>query len=226
MQSQVFTYTLSDAINKWSTVSQEDPKEIISKGFIARAIPIMTSMVNEGFFADTIVVVEGLSDLGMLWTIQEIMKKEWSQKGIVIVPVSGKTNLDRPVIIFRGFSIPTYYIFDGDFKHKGKSEEKKTVALNRKYLRLSGMKEEDFPDTQVHETWAVFKDSIESCVKESLGDTKFNTLRETVASELGYEPSQVLKNIEGSSLFIKYAYQGGNKIATLEKIVDKITMLQ
>jgi hypothetical protein len=47
-----------------------------------------------------------------------------------------------------------------------------------------------------------------------------------VASELGYEPSQVLKNIEGSSLFIKYAYQGGSKIATLEKIVDQITMLQ
>ncbi len=226
MQSQVFTYSLNDAIKEWAKVSQEDPKEIISTGFIARAMPIMTSLVNEGFFADTVVVVEGLSDLGILWNLQEIMEKEWSQKGIVIVPVSGKSNLDRPVIIFRGFSIPTYYIFDGDLKHKGKSEEKKTVALNRKFLRLSGMKEEDFPETQVHDTWAVFKDSVESSIKESLGDKKFNALREIIASELGYESSQVLKNIEGSSLFIRYAYQEGNKIPPLEKIVEKISALQ
>lgn len=227
MQSQVFTYSLNNAISEWSKVSQEDPKEIISKGFIARAMPIMNSLVNEGFFADAVVVVEGLSDFGILWTLQEIMEKNWSQLGIVIVPVSGKNNLDRPTIIFRGFSIPTYLIFDGDIKHKGNaSNEKKTISLNRKYLRLCGTTEEDFPKTQVNDTWAVFNDSIESCIKESLGEGKFDAIREKIAAELGYEPSQVIKNIEGSSLFIRSIYQEGNKIPTLEKIVDKITALR
>lgn len=226
MHSRVFTYSIDDAIKEWVTASLEDPQEIMSKGFIARAMPIMTSIVNEGFFADVVVVVEGLSDFGILWTLQEIMGKNWSQRGIVIVPVSGKNNLDRPTIIFRGFSIPTYLIFDGDIKHKGKaSNEKKTISLNHMYLRLCGVKEEDFPKTQVNETWAVFNDSIESCIEESLGEIKFTALREKVALELGLEQDRVLKNIEGSSLFIRYAYQEGNKISTLEKIVEKITAL-
>jgi hypothetical protein len=223
MQSQIFTYSLSDAVTEWVKVSKKDPKEIIDKGFIARAMPIMTSLVNEGFFADTVVVVEGLSDFGFLWTLQEFMGKDWSQKGIVIVPVSGKPNLDRPSIIFRGFSIPTYLIFDGDFTHKGKNKEKNTVSLNRKYLRLSGVKEEDFPETQVHDTWAVFKDNIESLIKGSLGEGKFNEYREKVGIELGLEQNQVMKNIEGASLFINYSYSEGNRIPILEEIVNRIT---
>jgi hypothetical protein len=226
MQSQVFTYSLNNAISDWVRVSKEDPKEIISKGFIARAMPIMTSLVNEGFFADTVVVVEGLSDLGILWTLQEIMGKSWSQKGIVIVPVSGKNNLDRPTIIFRGFSIPTYLIFDGDISNKGNpSNEKNTILSNRKFLRLGGASEEDFPETQVHENWAVFKDNIENDIKESLGESKFNAIREKISSELGLDQKQVLKNVEAASLFTKYAYNEGNKFSTLEKIVDNITQL-
>jgi len=226
MQSQVFTYSLNDAISKWVEVSREDSKEIRSKGFIARAMPIMTSLVNEGFFADTVVVVEGLSDLGILWTLQELMEKSWSQKGIVIVPVSGKNNLDRPTIIFRGFSIPTYLIFDGDFKFKGNSSnEKRAILSNRKYLRLCGAKEEDFPETQVHETWAVFKDSIESDIKESMGNKKFYEIREKIASDLGLDKKQILKNIESASLFTKYAYNEGCNFSPLEKIVENITQL-
>ena len=226
MQSVVFSFTLDNAISEWVTISKEDPKEILSKGFIARAMPIMTSLVNEGFFADTVVVVEGLSDLGILWTLQEIMKKSWSQRGIVIVPVSGKNNLDRPTIIFRGFSIPTYLIFDGDIKHKGNSSnEKNTILSNRKYLRLCSATEEDFPETYVGKNWAVFKDNVESDIKSSLGDKKFNAIREKVASELGLKQSHVLKNVEGASLFTKYAYMDGCKFPTLEKIVDNITQL-
>jgi putative ATP-dependent endonuclease of the OLD family len=226
MQSVVFSYTLDNAISEWITVSKEDPKEIQSRGFVARAMPIMTSLVNEGFFADTVVVVEGLSDLGILWTLQEIMKKDWSQKGIVIVPVSGKNNLDRPTIIFRGFSIPTYLIFDGDIKHKGNpSNEKNTILSNHKYLRLCGATEEDFPETNIGKSWAIFKDNIESDIKESIGEVKFNEIRETIANELGLEPKQVLKNIEGSSLFTKYAYQRGCKFSNLEKIVENVSNL-
>ncbi|MFA4850151.1 MAG: ATP-dependent endonuclease [Methanoregula sp.] len=226
MQSIVFSYTLENAISEWVTISKEDPKEIRSKGFIARAMPIMTSLVNEGFFADTVVVVEGLSDLGILWTLQDIMQKSWPQKGIVIVPVSGKNSLDRPTIIFRGFSIPTYLVFDGDVKHKGNSsKEKNTILSNRKYLRLCGATEEDFPETHVDKKWAVFKDNVETDMRLSLGDTKFYAIREKVASELGLDPSHVIKNIEGASLFTKYAYQDGCKFHTLEKIVENITNL-
>ncbi len=197
-------------------MSKEDSKDIISKGFIARAMPIMNSLVNEGFFADAVVIVEGLSDFGFFWTLQEIMGKNWSHLGIVIVPVSGKNNLDRPAIIFRGFSIPTYLIFDGDVKHKGNaSNEKQTILLNRKYLRLCGATEEDFPKTQVAHNWAVFNDSIESCIKESIGEVKFNNIRDKTASELGYEPSQVIKNIEGSSLFIRHIYEDGRTVPDL-----------
>jgi len=56
---------------------------------------VMNTIVNEGFFADVVVVVEGTTDVCTLWKLQEIMGKNWSQLGIVTVPAGGKNNIDR-----------------------------------------------------------------------------------------------------------------------------------
>jgi hypothetical protein len=84
----------------------------------------------------------------------------------------------------------------------------------------------DFPDTQVHETWAVFEEDIERLLKEKLGDTNFVAIRDQVASELGYsEPSRALKNIEGAARFVECVYEQGKRLDKLEEIVEAITKL-
>ena len=205
-----------------------DPINWTEESTRARAMPVMNTIVNEGFFADVVIVVEGLSDAGTLWKLQEIMEKNWSQLGIAVVPAGGKNNIDRPTVIFRGFSIPTYFIFDAD-SHligKGKTEED-AKSRNRRYLRLADAPIEDFPETQVHETWAVFKENLEGIFKETLGNEIFQAIQKEVASELGYDNSErVSKNIEGAARFIELVYSRGYQIPTLEKIVEKGTQLR
>jgi len=91
---------------------------------------------------------------------------------------------------------------------------------------LAGAQEEDFPSTQVHNTWACFKDKIESYIEMQLTGSIFNSYRDEMAKELGYDkPSNVLKNIEGADKFIRKIYSEGKKLQLLEDIVDNITKL-
>ena len=227
-QSVVARFSLEHAKEKIAKVCNVDPDDFTRDSFRARAIPIMNTIVSEGFFTDVVVVVEGLSEVGILWKLQEIMKKNWSRLGIVIVPAGGKNNIDRPVVIFQGLSIPTYFIFDADSHLKGKGEKEKDARnRNHRYLRLASVPIEDFPDTQVHKTWAVFKDTLEGILKKELGDKTFLFIQKEVASELGYdEMNRVNKNIEGAARFIELIYEKRYRIPTLEEIIEKITRLR
>jgi len=227
-QSVVVRFSLEHAKEKIAKICNVDTDDFTRDSFRARAIPIMNTIVSEGFFTDVVVVVEGLSEVGILWKLQEIMKKNWSRLGIVIVPAGGKNNIDRPVVIFQGLSIPTYFIFDADSHLKGKGEKEKDARnRNHRYLRLASVPIEDFPDTQVHKTWAVFKDTLEGILKKELGDKTFLFIQKEVASELGYdEMNRVNKNIEGAARFIELIYKKRYRIPTLEEIIEKITRLR
>lgn len=227
-QSVVNYYRLDEAAKEMARICDErDTSCFTRKSFKARAMSVMSTIVNEGFFADVVVAVEGLSDVGILWKLQEIMKKNWSKLGIVIVPAGGKNNIDRPVVIFRGFSISTYFIFDADARLKGKGK-KETDAKNRnhRYLRLAGVSINDFPDTKISEHWTVFKENLEGIFKEALGSDVFLQIQTEIASELGYDdPSRVSKNIEGAACLIERIYEKKKRIPILEQIVEKVTQL-
>ncbi|MFH0882150.1 MAG: AAA family ATPase, partial [bacterium] len=192
------------------------------KSTIARIIPVMTTIVNEGFFAEAIVLVEGMSDASALSTLDSLLKYEWVRKGIHIIPVEGKNNIDRPTIIFRGFGIPTYYIFDGD-----KKEGSNVVNSNIIYQKLSRETEiEEHPTTQVHKDWAVFEETLETEIMNSIGKETYVKLREAVAKDLGYpKPSLVEKNSEGISRLIFEIYKAGYKIEVLEDICARINQM-
>jgi hypothetical protein len=155
------------------------------------------------------------------------MKRNWAELGIVVVPAGGTNNIDRPTVIFQGLSIPTYFIFDADSHLIGKgSKEEEAKKRNHRYLSLAGASTEDFPDTQVHETWAVFKENLEGLFKGTLGNETFQAIQKEVASELGYdEPERVSKNIEGAARLVELTYEKKDRIPVLEEIIEKITQL-
>jgi len=227
-QSIVTHFSLNQAMEEIAKVCNANLADFTRDRFRVRAMSVMNTIVNEGFFADVVVVVEGSSEVGTLWKLQEIMKKDWSQLGIVIVPAGGKNNIDRPVVIFRGFSIPTYFLFDVDSQLIGKGRRGEDAKnRNHRYLMLAGAPIEDFPDTQVHETWAVFKENLEGVFKEELGSEIFRSIQEEVASELGYDNmGRVSKNIEGAACLIERSYEKGYRIPTLENIIEKVTQLR
>jgi putative ATP-dependent endonuclease of the OLD family len=227
LQTKITSFTRAEAARQLAQISLRSEGIFTDATFTARATTVMTTIVNEGFFADATVVVEGLSDAAVLWVIQEIMSLNWDALGISVVPVVGKNNIDRPVVVFRGFEIPTYFIFDADSRHIGTDKENNTITSNQLLLRLAGVDVENFPNTGAFDTWAVFKDDLENELKLVLGDTRFQEIRQNIADELSYtQPSQVLKNPDGAGRFIRTIYDNGHSIPILEDIASRVTTMR
>ena len=69
---------------------------------------VMTPWVNEGFFADVAVLVEGEDDRAAILGVAASMGHNFDSDGISVIPCIGKNNLDRPLVIFRCLGIPVY----------------------------------------------------------------------------------------------------------------------
>jgi putative ATP-dependent endonuclease of OLD family len=224
-QSLVRSFTLADAASAAAT-STAATTTFTAEGFLSRARPVMNTIVNEGFFADAVLVVEGNTEYALFWALQGILQKEWYRKGIAVVPAFGKNNIDRPVIIFRGLQIPTYFVFDGDSSCREKPSRAETAARNRRYLRLAGKAPLDFPETIVERNWAVFGDKIETTIADEIGHDVYLEARRTAADAAGLaSESDLLKNLDGACLFLETIYGNGLKITTLDSIVDRVDQL-
>jgi hypothetical protein len=206
LQTSVTKYSLELAASELARICNESSAKYSRESFKVRAMSVMNILVNEGFFADIVVVVEGTTEVCTLWKLQEILGKNWPKSGIVIVPAGGKNNIDRPAVIFKGLKIPTYFIFDADAQLIGRGDsEKEAVKRNHRYLRLANEKLEDFPSSRVSDSWAVFGANLEGEIESALGDTIYHDIQKAVAAELGYDDCEkACKNIEGAALLRKY----------------------
>lgn len=219
------SYSLQQATDKLKEIADDNTLKFTPLSFLAHSYPVMTTIVNEGYFSDFVIVVEGLSEVSALWVIQKKLNQKWDELNINIIPVLGKNNIDRPVIIFSGFGIKTYYIFDAD---SSLSEDKieNTKKINKRLLRLGGIEPVELPTTQVTDKFTVFGDKFETEIINALTEEIYNEVRTQIANRLGYDkPSKVLKSFDGTRFFIEEVYNKGLKIEILEKIVLKITEL-
>jgi energy-coupling factor transporter ATP-binding protein EcfA2 len=230
-ETRVLRFSLREAAGALAEVCDRDPASFTSESFATRAAPVMTQAVNEGFFADAAVLVEGPSEVAALWKLQELQHVGWDEHGIAVIPVSGKSNLDRPSVILRGLGVPIYVVFDADRQNLDAKNEEETRKANRICLRLVGAEtssfaDADFPETQVHATWATFEYELETLLERELGDDALTALISHVADEIGSDRSRrALKNGEVMSRVIEHAYDNGLRLPTLENIVDEVTKL-
>lgn len=223
---RIRSFSLDDAARELERINDVDAGTFTRDSVRARSLPVFTTTVNEGFFGDVVLVVEGMGDLGMFASLQQILGKNWSNSSIVIVPALGKENIDRPVVAFRGLEIPTYFVFDGDADCKPDNRQQ-TERRNARYLRLANAVVEELHETQVHADWAVFRIDIEDEVKQAVGQDVFDKTRADVATELGYDkPKRLLKNVEGAARFIEKLYKSQATVPHLEGIVNAVTNMR
>jgi hypothetical protein len=81
---------------------------------INRLHSIITPLINEGFFADAVVLVEGEDDYAAVMGTALAMNKDLESIGVSVIPVNGKRSMDRPAIIFQEFGIPVFILWDSD----------------------------------------------------------------------------------------------------------------
>lgn len=128
---------------------------------------IIDASVAEGFFSSVTVVVEGPSDKAAILATARHLGKDLEQSEVAVVAANGKTNIDRPVAIFRGLGIPTYAVWDCD---QGSNEFK--PAINKALQRLCNTPEAEIVDAKdcVAKSHACFAKTLEATLKEELGE--------------------------------------------------------
>ena len=182
---------------------------------------IMTPWMNEGFFADVAVLVEGEDDRAAIHGTAMSMNIDLDGKGIAVIPCMGKTNLDRPMLIFRQLGIPVYVVWDGDFNNPDPKPE-----VNKRLIAFNGAPKEKWPEG-VWQTFACFKVDLETTIKNEIGVDEFERLFSKAKDEFGYkEHDDVRKNPVVFQRFVEIAASEGFKCETLEDIVKNIEALR
>lgn len=138
-------------------------------------------MINEGFFGDKVIIVEGSSEQYALPIYADALGYNFDLNNVAVVHCDGKGQMDRLLRVFNGFMIPTYLWFDGDKNNKDQAMKDKTLEL----LELLGDKVEKIEDikTNVSDKYAVLEFKLESTLGEQIKD--YEKLTQLAAKYLG-----------------------------------------
>jgi len=125
-------------------------------------------MINEGFFADKVVIAEGPSEQYALPIYAETLEYDLNRNNISVVHSDGKGQMDRLLRVFNGFKIPTYLWFDGDKNSEDQSVKDKTLEL----LQFVGEPVKRLEDvkTKVSDRHAILEYTLEETLKEEIVD--------------------------------------------------------
>lgn len=192
-----------------------------------RVSTLMTPWMNEGFFADVVVLVEGEDDRAAVLGVAQARDLDLESEGIPVIPCGGKASLDRPAAIFRGLDIPTYLIWDSDHgKFSNENEQQSAIKENQRLLRLVGAPVVDWPEA-IEEHYACFKTKLEATIETEIGADIFNAVLGQQQEHFAIpNKSQALKKPLVIANILKAARERGKISASLEDIVEKILALK
>lgn len=219
------TRVVSTSLDKVAeTIWEADGKpsqQYTGKTLLPRLQTIMTPWMNEGFFAEVAVLVEGEDDRAAILGVAAAMGYDLESNGISVIPCGGKNNLDRPMVIFRHLGIPVYVVWDSD---KGEKDAK--PEDNHRLLRLMGQPVEDWP-CQVNDQFACFEHKMECTLQKEIGNTEFEEwLQECQDKFCISRKKDAIKNPVVIAEIIRMAQRDGRRSVTLENIANKILAMK
>lgn len=167
---------------------------------------IMTPWLSEGFFANTIVLVEGETDYAAILGMARLKGHDFEKDGISVIPCNSKPNMDRPMAVYLSLGIPTFAVWDGDKdKHtKKRNQEHRTMAGKAGRAKKQGARRGASNDTRdpsaeknadmnrrylsllgndptdwpsgVYRNCACFENDLEQTIMDSIGADTFDDL--------------------------------------------------
>lgn len=203
----------------WNLDGQQG-KKYTAETLRPRMQAVMTPWMNEGFFADVVVLVEGEGDRAAILATANSIGHDLEAMGICVVPCMSKNNLDRPTLVFRSFGIQTYLVWDND-----KDVKEPNPNENKRLLRLVGASEEDWP-AGIWDTHASLDCNLESMLRNEITSDVFDKLLEDARAEFRMKKDQALKNPFVLRRIIEEAAKQNHTSDTLKGIVDKVVGLK
>jgi putative ATP-dependent endonuclease of the OLD family len=210
--------TLQDAANMLGDAS-EQPEGTFSGNILRPKMHIIDAIVAEGFFSKVSVIVEGPSDRAAIIAAAAVDNIDLEELEISIIPVQGKSKIDKVASAFRCLDIPTYAIWDND---RGMKDD---ARYNSVLQRLFGEQQDQIDPvvTRVNNTYACFEDKIETTLKQEIGGELIDELLDTFKEQFEISGrNDAMKTPEIMKLVLNEANKRGHKSATLENIVNAI----
>ena len=232
--SQVTYEDLAKELNKIES------KPTNPSALVAKVSPTLSPELNEMFFSQKIVFVEGVEDVSILTTYMHLMDmySEFRRQGGHIIPVHGKSEMLRPLCIAKLLNIPTFVLIDGDTDKqalydaiKNNPEETKKADFlngeiikhkndNSSILKLCGQSETLKWPTDEHvflPNITIWKTNITDTLQQELGD-KWKGHRDAATAHYG-QAKGLLKNPLAVSYALELAWCDGQKSESLMKMV-------
>lgn len=196
---------------------------------LSSRLHILGPELAEGFFANLVVLVEGISDRAALLAMASIKGVDFESRGIAVLPVDGKANLDRPTLIFAEFGIPVYVLWDCDSSKGPGDDRNAAIKMNRAIQRLCGVEEENIADfiSNVSDRYACFDDKLETTLKSDIGDARFLAYVELVKLKYGITRNKdALKTPVVVADILQHAESDGLGSEFLGNVVDAIVKMR
>ncbi|KQS79265.1 hypothetical protein ASG25_11960 [Rhizobium sp. Leaf384] len=190
----------------------------LSDEAFSAGLHIFSREVSEGFFADQIILVEGVSDKAILEGMFLHLGYDPYRDGISIIPVDGKTKLDKPLFAFRALGIPVYTVFDND---KSARTCKDSVKRNRVLQTICRSQNiEDFP-VGVFSEFCCFDGNLESYVKSLLKE-EYKAIIGEVSAAFEVSAREVVKTPAVVQAFLKTAIDRGHEFTMLSQLIKTV----
>ena len=199
------------------------PESDFTAASLKPRLHILDGSVAEGFFASVAVLVEGVNDRAALLAAASYRQINLAAQEIEIVPVGGKSNLDRPYLIFRELGIPTFVLWDND---KSKPAD---ARLNRKLQMMLGRNPEKIEDSPVllEADHACFEEKLENTIKDEIGaalwDELLDDLRNVYEAKTRDDAQKIPQLMTD---LLSRAAEKGKRSQTLDTIIDNIVALK
>lgn len=207
-----------------SVQDEKPPTPFTSESLKARMVAIMTPWINEGYFADVAVLVEGEDDRSAIIGTALSMGIDLEAEGIAIIPCGGKENIDRPFLVFSEIGIPVYVVFDGDGHKAPQKRGDKTNRILQRLLCCSSIR--DVPITEVTKKYATFENELDGFLRERIGEEIYTAIARRYIREFGYPGiDQCKKSPAFVFEIIEQAKKKGVVISELKQIIECIRRL-
>ncbi|MFC1619191.1 ATP-dependent endonuclease [Candidatus Neomarinimicrobiota bacterium] len=217
--------TSADQVAQKISKANDDANVPSETGMLAKIHQTMLSSINELFFTNHLILVEGLEDQAYIVAYLHLLNQfnEFHKQGCHIVPANAKNRIIRPLAIAQLLDIPTFVIFDTDgHKSDSNGSRKKHESDNITIFRLLGVENPDpFPqDHQWNDKFVAWSSDIGKVVQEEIG-SDWNVLQEQANAHYGHIGS-LQKNMLHISWCLSNAWDKGLKSPSLIRVCESI----